>query len=246
MAVIGESGSGKSTLTRLIAGWSSPPAAGSRWRAGHPGSGPGRWRRPRSCSRTRPGRSTPTGASRKASASPCASSTGHNAGPPWWRCSGRVGIDPARPPTAPGASAAASSNGWPSPAPWLPGRASCCATSRPRPSMFRASPRSSGSCVTSNSEIGFSCIFVTHDLAVAQVVADHVLVLRHGQAQGIRRGATALLRRAEKTPIAGSSSRPWRTSAARRAPPARRTATGPACRAALRRHTITATKKGNS
>ncbi len=30
-------------------------------------------------------------------------------------------------------------------------------------------------------EIGFSCIFVTHDLAVAQVVADHVLVLRHGQ-----------------------------------------------------------------
>ncbi len=30
-------------------------------------------------------------------------------------------------------------------------------------------------------EIGFTCIFVTHDLAVAQVVADQVLVLRHGR-----------------------------------------------------------------
>jgi ABC-type dipeptide/oligopeptide/nickel transport system ATPase subunit len=30
-------------------------------------------------------------------------------------------------------------------------------------------------------EIGFSCIFVTHDLAVAQVVADQVMVLRHGR-----------------------------------------------------------------
>ncbi len=30
-------------------------------------------------------------------------------------------------------------------------------------------------------EIGFTCVFVTHDLAVAQVVADHVLVLRSGQ-----------------------------------------------------------------
>lgn len=30
-------------------------------------------------------------------------------------------------------------------------------------------------------EIGFTCVFVTHDLAVAQVVADHVLVLRGGQ-----------------------------------------------------------------
>jgi ABC-type dipeptide/oligopeptide/nickel transport system ATPase subunit len=30
-------------------------------------------------------------------------------------------------------------------------------------------------------EIGFTCVFVTHDLAVAQVVADHVLVLRAGQ-----------------------------------------------------------------
>ncbi|MGO9962808.1 MAG: ABC transporter ATP-binding protein [Acidimicrobiales bacterium] len=30
-------------------------------------------------------------------------------------------------------------------------------------------------------EIGFTCIFVTHDLAVAQVVADKVMVLRHGR-----------------------------------------------------------------
>lgn len=30
-------------------------------------------------------------------------------------------------------------------------------------------------------EIGFTCVFVTHDLAVAQVVGDHVLVLRAGQ-----------------------------------------------------------------
>jgi ABC-type dipeptide/oligopeptide/nickel transport system ATPase subunit len=32
-------------------------------------------------------------------------------------------------------------------------------------------------------EIGFSCIFVTHDLAVAQVVADDVLVLRRGRVE---------------------------------------------------------------
>lgn len=37
-------------------------------------------------------------------------------------------------------------------------------------------------------EIGFTCVFVTHDLAVAQVVADHVLVLRAGQ---VREHATA-------------------------------------------------------
>ncbi len=30
-------------------------------------------------------------------------------------------------------------------------------------------------------DIGFTCVFVTHDLAVAQVVADHVLVLRAGR-----------------------------------------------------------------
>jgi ABC-type glutathione transport system ATPase component len=30
-------------------------------------------------------------------------------------------------------------------------------------------------------EIGFACVFVTHDLAVAQVVADRILVLRAGQ-----------------------------------------------------------------
>ena len=30
-------------------------------------------------------------------------------------------------------------------------------------------------------EIGFTCVFVTHDLAVAQVVADHILVLRDGR-----------------------------------------------------------------
>ncbi len=29
-------------------------------------------------------------------------------------------------------------------------------------------------------EIGFTCVFVTHDLAVAQVVADHVMVLQNG------------------------------------------------------------------
>jgi peptide/nickel transport system ATP-binding protein len=30
-------------------------------------------------------------------------------------------------------------------------------------------------------DIGFTCVFVTHDLAVAQVVADHIMVLRDGQ-----------------------------------------------------------------
>ena len=30
-------------------------------------------------------------------------------------------------------------------------------------------------------QIGFTCVFVTHDLAVAQVVADHILVLRDGR-----------------------------------------------------------------
>jgi peptide/nickel transport system ATP-binding protein len=30
-------------------------------------------------------------------------------------------------------------------------------------------------------DIGFTCVFVTHDLAVAQVVADHILVLRDGR-----------------------------------------------------------------
>jgi ABC-type dipeptide/oligopeptide/nickel transport system ATPase component len=37
-------------------------------------------------------------------------------------------------------------------------------------------------------DIGFTCVFVTHDLAVAQVVADYILVLRDGQ---VREHATA-------------------------------------------------------
>ena len=39
-------------------------------------------------------------------------------------------------------------------------------------------------------EIGFSCIFVTHDLAVAQVVADDVLVLRRGRVEEAADAAT--------------------------------------------------------
>ena len=38
-------------------------------------------------------------------------------------------------------------------------------------------------------EIGFTCVFVTHGLAVAQVVADHVLVLRAGEVREYARAA---------------------------------------------------------
>ena len=48
------------------------------------------------------------------------------------------------------------------------------------PSTSRCRHRILGLLRDLQEDIGFGCIFVTHDLAVAQVVADRVLVLRHG------------------------------------------------------------------
>jgi len=181
LAVIGESGSGKSTLTRLITGLELPTTgrilingAPARLRSGHPASAQLIFQDPAGSlnpyrkvwkSVAEPLRHLNRRARRSAAAEMLV----------------RVGIDRDRHEDRPGRFSGGQLQ-----------RIAIARTLVARADVLLCDEPTSALDVSVQAQIlnllrelqqdiGFTCVFVTHDLAVAQVVADHILVLRDGR-----------------------------------------------------------------
>ncbi|HUB69780.1 MAG TPA: dipeptide/oligopeptide/nickel ABC transporter ATP-binding protein [Acidimicrobiales bacterium] len=181
LAVIGESGSGKSTLTRLVAGLERPTSGRIKVAGEPPRLRPGKVATAQVVFQDPAGSLNPHRSIGKSVAEPLHKSGRRRRRAIVGEMLERVGIDPAR---------------WQDrPARFSGGQLQRVAIARAlvaRSSVLVCDEPTSALDVSVQAqilsllrdlqeEIGFSCIFVTHDLAVAQVVADRVLVLKDGR-----------------------------------------------------------------
>ena len=140
VVVLGPSGSGKTTLLNIVGGIESATDG----RVDHRRRGPGRASGPEELATIRrhtrgvhlpvlqPHPDADRGGERPGHRR--AHRPGQGGGAHRSRCAdalSRGRAEPTGPTTSPARSPAASSSGWPSPAPWSPSRGSCCATSQP-------------------------------------------------------------------------------------------------------------------
>jgi ABC-type dipeptide/oligopeptide/nickel transport system ATPase subunit len=181
LAVIGESGSGKSTLTRLITGLEGPTEGRilisgepSRLRSGRPASAQLIFQDPA-------GSLNPYRKIWKSVAEPLRHLDRRARRTAATEMLTRVGIDPARHGDRPGRFSGGQLQ-----------RVAIARTLVARADVLLCDEPTSALDVSVQAQIlnllrelqqdiGFTCVFVTHDLAVAQVVADHIMVLRDGQ-----------------------------------------------------------------
>jgi peptide/nickel transport system ATP-binding protein len=181
LAVIGESGSGKSTLTRLITGLEGPTegrilisGVPSRLRSGRPASAQLIFQDPA-------GSLNPYRKIWKSVAEPLRHLDRRARRTAATEMLTRVGIDPARHGDRPGRFSGGQLQ-----------RVAIARTLVARADVLLCDEPTSALDVSVQAQIlnllrelqqdiGFTCVFVTHDLAVAQVVADHIMVLRDGQ-----------------------------------------------------------------
>jgi ABC-type dipeptide/oligopeptide/nickel transport system ATPase subunit len=181
LAVIGESGSGKSTLTRLITGLEGPTEGRilisgepSRLRSGRPASAQLIFQDPA-------GSLNPYRKIWKSVAEPLRHLDRQARRTAATEMLTRVGIDPARHGDRPGRFSGGQLQ-----------RVAIARTLVARADVLLCDEPTSALDVSVQAQIlnllrelqqdiGFTCVFVTHDLAVAQVVADHIMVLRDGQ-----------------------------------------------------------------
>jgi peptide/nickel transport system ATP-binding protein len=183
LAIIGESGSGKSTLTRLLAGLENPTSGVVRIMGATPRLQPGRPGPAQVVFQDPAGSLNPYREIWKSVAEPLRHVDRRAKLGAAREMLGRVGIEPARqhdhPPRFSG------------------GQLQRIAIARAlvaAPQVLICDEPTSALDVSVQAqilnllhelqaEIGFTCVFVTHDLAVAQVVAHHVMVLAHGRVQ---------------------------------------------------------------
>jgi ABC-type dipeptide/oligopeptide/nickel transport system ATPase subunit len=181
LAVIGESGSGKSTLTRLVAGLEQPTSGRVTVAGGHPRIRPGTVATAQVVFQDPAGSLNPHRNIFKSVAEPLRQLSRAERKTTVLAMLARVGIDAARVRDRPGRFSGGQLQ-----------RVAIARALVARSRVLLCDEPTSALDVSVQAqiltllrdlqqEIGFSCIFVTHDLAVAQVVADHVLVLRHGQ-----------------------------------------------------------------
>lgn len=181
LAVIGESGSGKSTLTRLITGLEGPTGGRilisgepARLRSGRPASAQLIFQDPA-------GSLNPYRKIWKSVAEPLRHLDRKARRAAAGQMLTRVGIDPDRHDDRPGRFSGGQLQ-----------RVAIARTLVARADVLLCDEPTSALDVSVQAqilnllrelqqEIGFTCVFVTHDLAVAQVVADHIMVLRDGQ-----------------------------------------------------------------
>ena len=181
LAVIGESGSGKSTLTRLVAGLEQPTSGRVAVAGQVPRIRPGTAATAQVVFQDPSGSLNPHRSIFKSVAEPLHKLSRARRRTAVLEMLERVGIDPVRSGERPGRFSG--------------GQLQRVAIARAlvvrSPVLLCDEPTSALDVSVQSQilsllqdlqqEIGFSCIFVTHDLAVAQVVADNVLVLRHGR-----------------------------------------------------------------
>jgi ABC-type dipeptide/oligopeptide/nickel transport system ATPase subunit len=181
LAVIGESGSGKSTLTRLVAGLEQPTSGRVTVAGQEPRIRPGRVATAQVVFQDPAGSLNPHRSIFKSVAEPLRKLSRAERRAAVLEMLERVGIDHARLLDRPGRFSGGQLQ-----------RVAIARALVARSRVLLCDEPTSALDVSVQAqilnmlrdlqeEIGFSCIFVTHDLAVAQVVADHVLVLRHGQ-----------------------------------------------------------------
>ncbi len=181
LAVIGESGSGKSTLTRLVAGLEQPTSGRVAVAGQVPRIRPGTVATAQVVFQDPSGSLNPHRSIYKSVAEPLHKLRRTRRKTAVLEMLERVGIDPVRSRERPGRFSGGQ----------LQRVAIARALVARSPVLLCDEPTSALDVSVQSQilsllqdlqqEIGFSCIFVTHDLAVAQVVADHVLVLRHGR-----------------------------------------------------------------
>jgi peptide/nickel transport system ATP-binding protein len=181
LAVIGESGSGKSTLTRLVAGLEQPTSGRVTVAGQTPRIRPGRVATAQVVFQDPAGSLNPHRNIFKSVAEPLRRLSRAERRKTVVGMLERVGIDPARLPDRPGRFSGGQLQRV-AIARALVARSPVLVCDEPTSALDVSVQAQILSLLRDlQQEIGFSCIFVTHDLAVAQVVADHVLVLRHGQ-----------------------------------------------------------------
>jgi peptide/nickel transport system ATP-binding protein len=181
LAIIGESGSGKSTLTRLLAGLEAPTSGTVRIMGARPALAPGRPGPAQVVFQDPAGSLNPYRDIWKSVAEPLRHVDRRTRRSAAREMLGRVGIEAARHHDRPSRFSG--------------GQLQRIAIARalvPAPQVLICDEPTSALDVSVQAqilnllyelqhEIGFTCIFVTHDLAVAQVVAHHVIVLGHGR-----------------------------------------------------------------
>jgi len=181
LGVIGESGSGKSTLTRLIAGLERPTSGRVTVAGQTPSIRPGRVATAQVVFQDPAGSLNPHRSILKSIGEPLRKLTRAQRRATVVEMLERVGIDPARLTDRPVRFSGGQLQRV-AIARALVARSSVLLCDEPTSALDVSVQAQILSLLSDlQREIGFSCIFVTHDLAVAQVVADHVLVLRHGQ-----------------------------------------------------------------
>jgi peptide/nickel transport system ATP-binding protein len=181
LAIIGESGSGKSTLTRLVAGLEQPTSGRVSVAGKAPIIKPGTVATAQVVFQDPAGSLNPQRSIGKSVAEPLRKlKRGRRTGLVMEMLE-RVGIDPGRRSDRPGRFSGGQLQRV-AIARALVARSSVLLCDEPTSALdVSVQAQILGLLRDLQEEIGFSCIFVTHDLAVAQVVADRVLVLRHGK-----------------------------------------------------------------
>ncbi len=180
LAVIGESGSGKSTLTRLVAGLEQPTSGRLSVAGKAPSIKPGTVATAQVVFQDPAGSLNPHRSIGKSVGEPLqklrrAQRTGLVT-----EMLERVGIDPGRCSERPGRFSGGQLQRV-AIARAVVARSSVLLCDEPTSALdVSVQAQILGLLRDLQEEIGFGCIFVTHDLAVAQVVADRVLVLRQG------------------------------------------------------------------
>jgi peptide/nickel transport system ATP-binding protein len=183
LAIIGESGSGKSTLTRLLAGLETPTSGTVRIMGATPRLVPGRPGPAQVVFQDPAGSLNPYREIWKSVAEPLRHMDGRAKKGAAREMLGTVGIEPSRQHDRPTRFSG--------------GQLQRIAIARAlvaAPQVLICDEPTSALDVSVQAqilnllhelqqEIGFTCVFVTHDLAVAQVVALHVIVLAHGRVQ---------------------------------------------------------------
>lgn len=190
LAVIGESGSGKSTLTRLIAGLEKPTSGRVSVAGQAPAIRPGAPATAQVVFQDPAGSLNPHRSIGKSVAEPLHKLSRAARRKTVAEMLERVGIDPGRRDERPGRFSGGQLQ-----------RVAIARALVARSSVLLCDEPTSALDVSVQAqiltllrdlqeEIGFSCIFVTHDLAVAQVVADSVLVLQNGKVREKAEAAT--------------------------------------------------------